>query len=262
MNHFIAVEVGEHSNDPYLVIHCGTRNLGKAVFDHYQALAIQTRDCRLRTLRFERDCAIRQAAEDGEYGRIEALKAGYQAEVERLSNDDLCYLEGRDMADYLHDMDMLREWSRLNHKVIAEEITSALGVEVHGPGVSSVHNYVDVEHHVIRKGAISAQEGEFGIIPMNMRDGSLIVVGKGNADYLCSAPHGAGRIMSRAQAKRELDLKRYEDEMADVYTTSVKATTLDEAPDAYKAMEDILPAIEPTVSVLERTVPVYNFKAS
>lgn len=120
---------------------------------------------------------------------------------------------------------------------------------------------MDVEHGIIRKGAISARLGEYGIIPMNMRDGSLLVIGKGNEDYLWSAPHGAGRIMSRARARAELDMTEFRDSMDGIYTTSVDESTIDEAPNAYKAMDDILPAIKPTVEVMERTIPVYNYKA-
>ncbi len=260
-NHFIAVERGQESNQNYLMIHCGTRNLGKVVFDYYEERAIQTRETHFRTLKYIRDVSIKAAAEMGRYGDISAINDEYSQDIERLPKE-LAYLEGREMLDYLHDMKLLHSWSGFNHVVIATEITNALGIEMNvEDAISSIHNYVDVENGIIRKGAISAREGERGIIPMNMRDGSLIVVGKGNEDYLWSAPHGAGRIMSRAQAKREIDLQHYQDEMSGIYSTSVCSSTLDEAPDAYKKMEDILPAIEPTVDVIERTIPVYNFKA-
>lgn len=260
-NHFIAVERGQESNQNYLMIHCGTRNLGKVVFDYYEERANRIREDRFRTLKYIRDTSIKAAAEVGRYGDISVINDECSQDIERLPKE-LAYLEGREMLDYLHDMKLLRAWSGYNHVVIATEITNALGIEMDVENaISSIHNYVDVENGIIRKGAISAREGERGIIPMNMRDGSLIVVGKGNEDYLWSAPHGAGRIMSRAQAKRELDLQHYQNEMSGIYTTSVCSSTLDEAPDAYKKMEDILPAIEPTVDVIERTIPVYNFKA-
>lgn len=261
MNHFIAVERGQKSNQNYLMIHCGTRNLGKVVFDYYEERASRVRERRFRTLKYIRDTSIKAAAEMGRYGDISAINDEYSQDIERLPKE-LAYLEGGEMLDYLHDMKLLRTWSGLNHVVIATEITNALGIEMNVENaISSIHNYVDVENGIIRKGAISAREGERGIIPMNMRDGSLLVVGKGNEDYLWSAPHGAGRIMSRTQAKRELDLRHYQDEMSGIYTTSVCSSTLDEAPDAYKKMEDILPAIKPTVDIIERTIPVYNFKA-
>lgn len=259
-NHFISIERGERAGKDYLVIHCGTRNLGKVVFDHYKKRAVHTRERRFRTLKHIRDASIRGASEEGRYEDVPAVNDEYAKSVERLPKD-LAYLEGMDMLEYLHDMKLLCEWSRLNHLVIADEISSALGVGT-GSSITSIHNYVDTEDRIIRKGAISAKLGQKGIIPLNMRDGSLIVVGKGNEDYLLSAPHGAGRVMSRAQAKRGLDLKRYQEEMEGIYTTSVKGSTIDEAPDAYKAMGDILPAITPTVDVLERIVPIYNFKAN
>lgn len=262
LNHFIAVERGQKSNQNYLIIHCGTRNLGKVVFDYYEDKALHIREDHFRTLKYIRDNAIKVAAQEGRYEDISSIADNYKREEERLPKE-LAYLEGEAMNDYLYDMSLLRKWSGLNHYVIATEIADALGseIDVFDNMITSIHNYVDVEHGIIRKGAISARAGECGIIPMNMRDGSLLVIGKGNEDYLWSAPHGAGRIMSRSQAKRELNLQRYRDEMSGIYSTSVCSSTIDEAPDAYKKMEDILPAIKPTVDVIERTIPVYNFKA-
>lgn len=259
-NHFIAVEQGQLSGENYLMIHCGTRNLGKVVFDHYQARAIRHRDEIARDLRAEYELDIQIARTEGRIKDISGIIDSRNAVVDALPDNDLAYLEGQDMEDYLHDMELLEKWSHLNHQAIAGEICGALGIETREVA-TSIHNYVDVEHGIIRKGAITAYEGQTGIIPMNMRDGSLLVRGKGNEDYLWSAPHGAGRIMSRAQAKRDIDLGHYMDEMVGIYTTSVSVHTLDEAPDAYKKMEDILPAIAPTVEVTERTIPVYNYKA-
>lgn len=259
-NHFIAVEQGQLSEENYLMIHCGTRNFGKVVFDHYQARAIRHRDEIARDLRTEYELDIQIARAEGRVKDISGIIDFRNAAVSTLPDNDLAYLEGQDMEDYLHDMELLEKWSHLNHQAIAGEICGALGIEAREVA-TSIHNYVDTEHGIIRKGAIAAYEGQTGIIPMNMRDGSLLVRGKGNEDYLWSAPHGAGRIMSRAQAKRDIDLGHYIDEMAGIYTTSVSVHTLDEAPDAYKKMEDILPAIAPTVEVTERTIPVYNYKA-
>lgn len=261
-NHFISVERGQRSNQNYLIIHCGTRNLGKVVFDYYEDKALLTREQHFRTLKYIRDTSIKAAAKEEQYTLIPSINDDYLRKVDRLPKE-LAYLEGEAMDDYLHDMNLLRKWSSLNHMVIATEIADTLGIEIDifDDMITSIHNYVDVEHGIIRKGAISARAGERGIIPMNMRDGSLLVVGKGNEDYLWSAPHGAGRIMSRSQARRELDLQHYRDEMSGIYSTSVCYSTIDEAPDAYKKIEDILPAIEPTVEVVERTFPIYNFKA-
>lgn len=259
-NHYIAVERGEKSGDYYLMIHCGTRNLGKVVFDHYYEIAKAARDFRANYIRVNCNEELRLAKDEGRIDEIHDIIVERDMRLADLPEDDLCYLDGDDMRDYLHDMDLLRDWSFWNHRVIADEIIDYLGVSQKG-FITSIHNYVDVKNHIIRKGAISAQEGEEGIIPMNMRDGSLLVRGKGNEDYLWSAPHGAGRIMSRSQARRELDMKEFELEMEGIYTTSVEESTIDEAPGAYKAMKDILPAIEPTVEVIERTIPVYNYKA-
>lgn len=259
-NHFISVECGEKSGVYYLVIHTGSRNLGKVVFDYYQNKAIEARDERIANWYKFRDMRTRWLAENGRKEEIQKDREYWQNKIDAEPEDDLAYLEGPVMEDYLHDMDMLRDWSYKSHAVIAAEIRDALGITT-TEAITSIHNYVDTAHHIIRKGAIAAYEGERGIIPLNMRDGSLIVIGKGNPDYLWTAPHGAGRIMSRSQAKREIDMAHYQQEMEGIYTTSVASSTLDEAPDAYKKMEDILPAIKDTVDVVERIVPVYNFKA-
>lgn len=259
LNHFVAIEQGALSGEYYLVIHCGSRNLGKVVFDHYQALAEKRRDEMAKDIckDFEKKIAI--ARDEKRYQEIASIVEERKNEVNSLPDNDLCYLCGDDMDDYLNDMDILKSWSLINHYAIAQSICDALGVGVN-IFTTSVHNYVDVQNHIIRKGAIGAYEGQIGIIPMNMRDGSLLVVGRGNEDYLWSAPHGAGRIMSRAQARKEIDLTKYEEEMSNVYTSCVSNSTLDEAPDAYKKIEDIIPAIEPTVRIIERTIPVYNYK--
>lgn len=260
MNHFISVERGEKSGIYYLVIHTGSRNLGKVVFDYYQNEAIEARDTRIKGYKYFRESEIRRLRETGCYSGIEGARQFWNDVIAAEPDNDLCYLRGDVVEDYLHDMDMLRDWSYKSHAVIAAEIRDALGITT-TEAITSIHNYVDTAHYIIRKGAIAAYEGERGIIPLNMRDGSLIVIGKGNPDYLWTAPHGAGRIMSRSQAKREIDMAHYQQEMEGIYTTSVASSTLDEAPDAYKKMEDILPAIKDTVDVVERIIPVYNFKA-
>ena len=258
-NHFVAIEQSIFSGRYYLVIHCGSRNLGKVVFDYYQNKAIAARDTRIEGYKYFRESEIHRLGETGCYNGIEGARQYWNDVIAAEPDNDLCYLRGDDMNDYLNDVDVLKSWSLINHYAIAQSICDALGVDCN-IFTTSVHNYVDVQNHIIRKGAIGAYEGEVGIIPMNMRDGSLFVVGKGNEDYLWSAPHGAGRIMSRAQARKEIDLAKYEEEMSNVYTTCVSSSTLDEAPDAYKKVEDILPAIEPTVKIIDRTIPVYNYK--
>ena len=259
MNHYIAVEGNDENK--YLAVHCGSRNLGLRVANYYQELAIAARDIRINNLKSYYESLICIAGMSGDYSSIEPLKVARKAVIAAEPIDDLCYIEGQDMEDYLHDMDMLRKWSYLNHCTIASFIAMETGW-MYSEGISSIHNYVDTEHKIIRKGAIAAYEGELGIIPLNMRDGSLIVRGKGNEKYLYSAPHGAGRIMSRAEAKRNIDMVDYEKSMQGIYSTSIKNSTIDEAPMAYKPSEEIIKAIEPTVDIIEHIYPIYNYKAS
>lgn len=257
-NHYIAVEGNDENK--YLAIHCGSRNLGLRVANYYQELAIAARDARINNIKSNYESLICIAGMSGDYSSIEPLKFARNAAIAAEPIDDLCYIEGQDMEDYLHDMDMLRKWSYLNHCTIASFIAMETGW-MYPEGISSIHNYVDTEHKIIRKGAIAAYEGELGIIPLNMRDGSLIVRGKGNLDWNCSLPHGAGRILSRGEARRTLDLVDYEKSMEGIYTTSVCSSTIDEAPDAYKPAELIEQAIGDNAEIIEHIYPIYNFKA-
>ena len=257
-NHAIWVE---GNNDIYyLGIHCGSRNLGLRVANYYQELAIAARDARKKEIYERYEQMIAEKREKGYFDAIQQLIEIRKTEIAAEPIDDLCYIEGQDMEDYLHDMDMLRKWSYLNHCTIASFIAMETGW-IYPEGISSIHNYVDIEHKIIRKGAIAAYEGELGIIPLNMRDGSLIVRGKGNPDWNCSLPHGAGRILSRGEARRTLDLADYEKSMEGIYTTSVCSSTIDEAPDAYKPAELIEQAIGDNAEIIEHIYPIYNFKA-
>ena len=258
MNHYIAVE-GNDKNK-YLAIHSGSRNLGCRVAEYYQNRAIAARDARKKEIYDRYEQMIAEKREKGYFDAIQQLIEIRKTEIAAEPIDDLCYIEGQDMEDYLHDIDTLRRWSYLNHKTIAMCIAAAMGWS-YTSKISSIHNYVDTANHIIRKGAIAAYEGELGIIPLNMRDGSLIVRGKSNENYLCSAPHGAGRIMSRSVARKSLALEDYEKQMDGIYTTSVCSATIDEAPDAYKPAELIEQAIEDTVEIVEHIRPIYNFKA-
>lgn len=258
-NHYIAVEGNDENK--YLAIHCGSRNLGLRVANYYQELAIAAHDARKKAIYDRYEQMIVEKREKGYFDAIQQLIEIRKTEIAAEPIDDLCYIEGQDMEDYLHDMDMLRKWSYLNHCTIASFIAMETGW-MYPEGISSIHNYVDTEHKIIRKGAIAAYEGELGIIPLNMRDGSLIIRGKGNEKYLYSAPHGAGRIMSRAEAKRNIDMTDYEKSMQGIYSTSIKNSTIDEAPMAYKPSEEIIKAIEPTVDIIEHIYPIYNYKAS
>lgn len=257
-NHYIAVE-GNDKNK-YLAIHCGSRNLGLRVANYYQELAIAARDARKKEIYDRYEQMIAEKREKGYFDAIQQLIEIRKTEIAAEPIDDLCYIEGQDMKDYLHDMDMLRKWSYLNHCTIASFIAMETGW-MYPEGISSIHNYVDTEHKIIRKGAIAAYDGELDIIPLNMRDGSLIVRGKSNPDWNCSLPHGAGRILSRGEARRTLDLVDYEKSMEGIYTTSVCSSTIDEAPDAYKPAELIEQAIGDNAEIIEHIYPIYNFKA-
>ena len=175
--------------------------------------------------------------------------------------DDLCYLYGKYLDDYLHDVKICQWFARRNREKMAEIILKRLNlnpIEM----FHTVHNYIDTDEMILRKGAIAAHKGEMVLIPINMRDGSVLAVGKGNPDWNYSAPHGAGRIMSRKKAKQNLSLEEYQNEMEGIYTTSVNKSTLDEAPMAYKSLSDIIDVIRESVDVIEVLKPIYNFKAS
>ena len=257
-NHYIAVEGNDENK--YLAIHCGSRNLGLRVANYYQDKAIAARDARKKEIYDRYEQMIVEKREKGYFDAIQQLIEIRKTEIAAEPVDDLCYIEGQDMEDYLHDMDMLRQWSYLNHVTISQVIAQNCGWK-YSAEISSIHNYVDTEHKIVRKGAISAYEGELGIIPLNMRDGSLIVEGKGNEKWNCSLPHGAGRILSRSEARRTLNLVDYEKSMEGIYTTSVCSSTIDEAPDAYKPAELIEQAIEDNAEIIEHIYPIYNFKA-
>ena len=173
----------------------------------------------------------------------------------------MAYLEGENMQNYLHDVNIAQKYAAVNRKTMAEVIMTGMDWNTISE-FDTIHNYVDLDNMILRKGAISAQEGEIVIIPMNMRDGSLICRGKGNPDWNYSGPHGAGRIMSRSQARREVNSLEFEDTMKDVWSTSVTKSTVDESPFAYKKMDDIVKHIGETVDILEVIKPLYNFKAS
>lgn len=254
-NHFI--ELAEDENlYKYLIIHSGSRNLGVRVCKYYQNKAVEY--CR-RNANNEQQI-IKQLKAEGREKEIQrvlqAQKELHPANVEK----ELAYLEGEDMGHYLYDMAFCQRYADLNRKSMAHTICEVLGVGICNQ-FTTIHNYIDMQHKILRKGAVSALNGEKLIIPMNMRDGSLICRGKGNIDWLYSAPHGAGRIMSRKKAKETLKMADFEKSMQGIYTTSVCAETLDEAPMVYKPMQEIMDCIQPTVEVLNVVKPLYNFKA-
>ena len=291
-NHFIEVDADEQDNK-YLVIHTGSRNMGKQVADYYQDLAIEL--CSGKEEMYKRkDEIIKTYKEQGKKTEIQKalkeLKEEYKQNKPNLPND-LCYLEGKYREMYLHDMKICQEYASLNRICIAIQILCSyfeLPYYLSLKGANSVrlrqkpkanewitqdifardffyfetiHNYISFEDNIVRKGAIKADKGERVIIPINMRDGSIIAVGKGNEDWNNSAPHGAGRIMSRMKAKEMFNLEEFKESMKDIYSTSVVEETIDEAPFAYKPMQEIIDNIQDTVEIEKVIKPIYNFKA-
>ena len=258
-NHFIEVDRAADGTN-WLVIHSGSRNLGKQVAEHYQRLAIRLHEGR-EELFLKRDALI---AEYKAAGRRDEIQAALQELVwsakEKTIPDDLCYLYGQYLDDYLHDVEICQAFARRSRELMAEILLRRTGLQARD-AFHTVHNYIDTDERILRKGAIAAHKGERVLIPINMRDGSVLAVGKGNPDWNFSAPHGAGRILSRTAAKAQLSLEEYRREMAGVYTTSVSEATLDEAPMAYKRLEDIIDVIRDSVDVIEVLKPIYNFKA-
>lgn len=253
-NHFIELDVDDEEN-MYLVIHSGSRNLGKKVCEYYQRLAAKQRYEKGRGGVAE--LIARLKAE----GRERDIQAELRKLPKKLSdNDPLAYLEGKDFQNYLYDMDICQEYATHNRLVMMSIITRALGVEPVSKW-QTIHNYIDLHYMILRKGAISALAGERVIIPMNMRDGSLICIGKGNPDWNWSAPHGAGRLMSRADAFKTIQMNDFEKDMSGIASWSVCESTKDEAPGAYKPMDAIISQIGPTVEVKRVIRPVYNYKA-
>ena len=211
-----------------------------------------------------REEIIRTYKEEGRRSEIQTalkvLEKEYQAKVSDIP-DDICWLYGTFLDDYLHDVEICQAFARRSREKMAEIILERTGMSA-ADAFHTIHNYIDTKEMILRKGAIAAHEGEKVLIPINMRDGSVIAVGKGNPEWNFSAPHGAGRIMSRAKAKEVLDMAAYKESMAGIYTTSVNEQTIDEAPMAYKSLEDIIDVIRDSVEILEIMKPVYNFKAS
>lgn len=265
-NHFIEIDVDE-DNNKYLVIHTGSRNLGKQVAEYYQELANQLCNYNIGEYKDKQQELINTYKEQGRKQEIqsalEELRKEYQVNKNKIPKD-LAYLEGQYREDYLHDMKICQEFAVLNRKHMAIEIMIHLGCALSFPGnnFETIHNYISFEDNIVRKGAISARKGEKVLIPMNMRDGCIIGIGKGNDDWNYSAPHGAGRIMSRNQAKETLNIDDYKESMKDIYTTSVNEETIDEAPMVYKPMQEIIDCIGDTVEIVKIIKPIYNFKAS
>lgn len=256
-NHFIEIDRGE-DGALYLVVHSGSRHLGTEVADFYQ-----NEGCR----------ALWGEAYDQHQELIASLKkqkrfSEIQPAIEQLKQKhplhvpkELAYVEGRLFEDYLHDMKLVQHFAVLNRKAMTEVILSQMGLTPEKE-FTTIHNYIDTDTMILRKGSVSAKAGEKLLIPINMRDGSLICIGKGNEDWNCSAPHGAGRLMSRKAAFRDLTMEEFTSQMAGVYSTCISPDTLDESPMAYKSMEEIVEQIAPTADIVQRIVPCYNFKTA
>ena len=241
----------------YLVIHTGSRNLGKQVATLYQNKAIAY--CNNTWVR-EANEATEALKAEGRFYEIEATRQSIKAKYHDTAVPDaLCYLEGDDRQAYLHDMRLCQRYAVLNRKVIGDKIIAFLGIEPLERW-ECAHNYID-DQNMIRKGAISAHKGEKVIIPLNMRDGSIIGVGKGNPDWNESGPHGAGRLMSRGAAKRNLSLDEFQETMSGIYSSTVNLSTIDESPMAYKPVQEIVDNIKNTIDITCIIKPIYNFKA-
>ena len=259
-NHFIEIDQAADGTK-YLVIHSGSRNLGKQVAEFYQRLAIDLSKGKEEYFA-RRDALIAEYKAAGRRNEIQdALKALKWESREATIPEDLCFVYGQYLEDYLHDVEICQRFARRSRELMAEIILQRLGIEA-VEAFHTIHNYIDTDEMILRKGAIAAHKGEKVLIPINMRDGSVLAVGKGNPEWNFSAPHGAGRIMSRTTAKERLDLEEYRREMEGIYTTSVNEATLDEAPMAYKSLSDIIDVIQESVDVIEVLKPIYNFKAN
>ena len=291
-NHFIEIDIDE-DNNKYLVIHTGSRNLGKQVAEYYQELANQLCNYNIGEYKEKQQELIKIYKEQGRKQEIQSalikLREEYKIDHKKIPKD-ITYLEGQYREDYLHDMKICQEFAKDNRLCIAKQILCNYFQLPYYEGYKSVrlrkkamsicdwytqdmierdfwyfetiHNYISFEDNIVRKGAISAKKGEKVLIPMNMRDGCIIGIGKGNDDWNQSAPHGAGRIMSRMKAKEIFNLDEYKESMKDIYTTSINENTIDEAPFVYKPMQEIIDNIGDTVDIIKIIKPIYNFKAS
>ena len=246
-NHFIEVDADENNNK-YLVIHTGSRHLGVEVCNYYKKIA--------ESIEYHPELIIEQLKNSGQQRLIsEALKQ-YRSTCKAKN-----YLSGESYENYLHDMLIAQRYAILNRQIIASTILSRLGLNAVSEW-ETVHNYIDLDSNILRKGAVSAKAGEKLLIPINMKEGSLICIGKGNKSWNYSAPHGAGRLMSRAQARNTLSVEEFKQSMSNIYSSTVCESTLDEAPMAYKPIEVITNDIKETVEVIARIKPIYNYKAT
>lgn len=261
-NHFIEIDKASDGTF-YLVIHSGSRNLGKQVAEYYQQLAIDLHMGKEEYFK-KRDEIIATYKAEGRRSEIQTalqeLKNSFETQNLLIPND-ICWLYGTFLDDYLHDVEVCQKFAKRSRELMAEILFERTGLTA-GESFHTIHNYIDTDEMILRKGAIAAHKGEKILIPINMRDGVVLATGKGNPEWNYSAPHGAGRLMSRSQAKENLSMEAYRVAMEGIYTTSVNEKTLDEAPMAYKSLEDIIDVIKDSVDIIDIMKPVYNFKAS
>mgnify|MGYP004514427331 CR=1 FL=1 len=297
-NHFIELNKDDEGNH-YLVVHTGSRNLGKQVAEIYQDIADEHCNKAKENKERERQELINKLKREGKQKEIQKELERFQKEYKEIKKipHDLCYLEGQDMKNYLEDTHICNEYAKMSRVSIAQRILEFIVednfsslpdgseqledlnvwideiqenhfefgyenrfIDVRSDGFQTLHNYIGKDN-VLRKGAVSAQKGETVIIPINMRDGSIIAIGKGNAEYNCSGPHGAGRLLSRSEAKEQINMEDFKETMKNIYSSSVGTSTLDEAPMAYKPIESIIENIQDTVEIKKIIKPIYNFKA-
>ena len=254
-NHFIEADKGE--SGIYIVIHSGSRHLGVEVAKHYQKRAVDE-------LKHSGDADVKKLiAEMKSAGREKEINAALKKlnmQAKKIVPDHLAYVFGSAFDDYIHDMKIVQEFAMMNRKAMMDDIIRGMQLKV-SDEFTTVHNYIDTENMIVRKGSVSAQKGERLIIPINMRDGSLICIGKGNPDWNFSAPHGAGRLFSRSQAKQSFTVSEFKKQMAGIYSSTINSATLDECPMAYKSMNDIVDNIGDTADITEVIKPIYNYKA-
>lgn len=259
-NHFIEADKDEEGN-LYIVVHSGSRHAGLEIAEYYQEMAWRQLNGKTKA---DLDAMISQLKAEGRETEIEAKRVEMNAQIKTQIPKDLAYVSGYLFDDYINDMRIMQHFAMLNRKAMINTISIGLHLKKEEivDQFTTIHNYIDTENMILRKGAVNAQKGEKLLIPINMRDGSLICLGKGNEDWNCSAPHGAGRVMSRMKAKKELSMEEFKAEMSGIYSTTVTKETLDEAPMAYKTMDDIVANIGPTADILNVIKPIYNFKAA
>lgn len=260
-NHFIEVDISNNGTY-YLIIHSGSRNLGKQVAEYYQQLAIELHQGKEEYFK-ERDRIIKEYKSQGRRKEIQSalkkLRNNFKAKALEIP-EDICWLYGEFLGNYLYDVEICQNFAKRSREKMAEIILNKTGLTA-TDSFHTIHNYIDTDEMILRKGAIAAHKDEKILIPINMKDGSIIALGRGNKEWNYSAPHGAGRLMSRTQAKERLDLEEYKKSMEGIYTTSVNEQTLDEAPMAYKSIDDIIDVIKDSVDIIDIMKPVYNFKA-